>query len=66
MRYKTLVFLVLFFVTIIVTMEVNKGFEARVLNVGDKVRLFFISGWDQVWLWYRTYFSQADEIRTLR
>ncbi|WP_394964734.1 rod shape-determining protein MreC [uncultured Helicobacter sp.] len=66
MRYKTLIFLVLFFVTIIVTMEVNKGFEARVLNVGDKVRLFFISGWDQVWLWYRTHFSQADEIRTLR
>ena len=46
MRYKVLIFLVLFCVTIVITMEVHKGFEARVLNTGDKVRMFFVSGWD--------------------
>ena len=66
MRYKALIFLVLFCVTIVVTMEVNKGFEMRVLNAADKVRLFFVSNWNGFWLWYRAYFNQADEIKSLR
>ncbi len=66
MRYKVLIFLVLFCVTIVITMEVHKGFEARVLNTGDKVRMFFISGWDWLTFWYKTYFNQADEIKMLR
>lgn len=66
MRYKALIFLVLFCVTIVVTMELNKGFETRVLNVADKVRMFFVSNLEGFWLWYRAYFAQADEIKALR
>lgn len=66
MRFKALIFLVLFCITIVITMEVNKGFEARVLNAGDKVRMFFLSTWDWLGLWYKTYFDQANEIQTLR
>ncbi len=66
MRYKTLIFIVLFFVALLATMEFNKNVEAQILSFGDKIRIFFISNYQGFIDAYKRHFEQAKEIEILK
>ncbi|RAX56064.1 rod shape-determining protein MreC [Helicobacter sp. 10-6591] len=66
MRYKMLIFWVLFFVIVIVSMELSKGFENKILALGDRVRIFFIVNTQGISDWYERHFEQAKMIETLK
>ncbi|WP_066389608.1 rod shape-determining protein MreC [Helicobacter himalayensis] len=66
MRYKTLIFIILFFVALLATMEFNKNVEAQILSFGDKIRIFFISNYQGFIDAYKRHFEQAKEIEILK
>ncbi len=66
MRYKTLIFIVLFFVALLATMKFNKNVEAQILSFGDKIRIFFISNYQGFIDAYKRHFEQAKEIEILK
>lgn len=66
MRYKTLIFIILFFVALLATMEFNKNVEAQILSFGDKIRIFFISNYQGFIDTYKRHFEQAKEIEILK
>lgn len=66
MRYKTLIFIVLFFVALLTTMEFNKSVERQILSLGDRIRIFFISNYQGFIDTYKRHFEQAKEIEILK
>lgn len=65
MRYKILVFGIVFFVCIIVLMEANKSVQAKILNITDIVKEFFLDSKQGIYETYTRHFNQAEEISRL-
>ena len=65
MRYKFLIFAIVFFICILVLMEANKTFQAKVLGISDYVKVFFIDSKDSIVETYDRHFDQAAQIETL-
>lgn len=65
MRYKFLIFAIVFFVCILVFMETNKSFQAKVLWVSDYVKMFFIDSKSNIVELYERHFDQANQIEML-
>lgn len=66
MRYKILVFGIIFFACILALMEFNTSFQAKILNVSDYIKIFFLDSKESIKKAYETYFNQAEEIADLR
>lgn len=65
MRYKILVFVIIFFAAILILMEVDKGIQARILRVSDYIKVFFLNTTESISNAYNRHFEQAEQIETL-
>lgn len=65
MRYKILVFGIIFVASILVLMEVDKGIQAKILSVSDYIKTFFLNASDGIANTYNKHFDQAEQIESL-
>lgn len=65
MRYKILIFTIVFFVGLFVLMEVDKSIQAKILNLSDYVKIFVLDSKDGIVDAYNRHFDQADMIEEL-
>lgn len=66
MRYKILVFGIIFFICIIVLMEADRSIASKILGVSDHIKLFFLNTKDNITSTYDKHFNQAKTIEELR
>lgn len=65
MRYKILIFGIIFFIGLLVVMEVNKSAQTKILEMSDYIKIFFLDSRDSIAKFYEKYFNQAEAIETL-
>lgn len=65
MRYKVLVFGIVFFAAILALLEVNKTAQNWILNTSDYVKIFFLNTKDNIAYVYDKHFDQAKQIDIL-
>lgn len=65
MRYKILVFGIIFIASILVLMEVDKGIQAKILSVSDYIKTFFLNTGESIADTYNRHFDQAAQIESL-
>ena len=65
MRYKILVFGIIFIASILVLMEVDKGIQAKILGVSDYIKTFFLNTGEGIADTYNRHFDQAAQIESL-
>ena len=65
MRYKILIFGIVFFICILVLMEVDKSIQAKILGVSDYVKAFFLDSKESMENARNKYFDQAKQIEML-
>ena len=65
MRYKILVFGIIFMASILVLMEVDKGIQAKILSVSDYIKTFFLNTREGIADTYNRHFDQAAQIESL-
>ena len=65
MRYKILVFGIIFIASILVLMEVDKGIRAKILGVSDYIKTFFLNTGEGIADTYNWHFDQAAQIESL-
>ncbi|TLD97206.1 rod shape-determining protein MreC [Helicobacter jaachi] len=66
MRYKILIFGIVFFVCILVLMEVDKSIQSKILNASDYIKIFFLDSKEGIANAYERHFDQAEQIQTLK
>ncbi|BAM33540.1 rod shape-determining protein [Helicobacter cinaedi CCUG 18818 = ATCC BAA-847] len=65
MRYKILVFGIIFIASILVLMEVDRGIQAKILGVSDYIKTFFLNTGESIADTYNRHFDQAAQIESL-
>ena len=66
MRYKILVFGIIFLVCILAIMELDKGVQAKILGVSDYVKVFLFDSIEDIENAYDRHFNQAEQIEKLK
>ncbi|QOQ90586.1 rod shape-determining protein MreC [Helicobacter cinaedi] len=65
MRYKILVFGIIFIASILVLMEVDRGIQVKILGVSDYIKTFFLNTGESIADTYNRHFDQAAQIESL-
>ncbi|MCX2717079.1 rod shape-determining protein MreC [Helicobacter sp. MIT 21-1697] len=65
MRYKFLIFGIIFFICIFVLMEVDKSIQAKILSVSDYVKVFFLDSKEDIANTYNKHIDQVARIESL-
>ena len=65
MRYKFLIFGIIFFICILVLMEVDKSIQVKMLSVSDYAKIFFLDSKEGIVNTYNKYIDQATKIESL-
>ena len=65
MRYKILVFGIVFFVSVLVVMELDKSVQAKILGISDYIKVSLLDSKESVIDIYDRHFNQAERIEEL-